>query len=130
MAARRLAARTAREQTGSPALERIQATSRDAISDVTRCPFLFGRLISVKLSGGVDKVIRHGLGVPARAMLVSFDYSGNTGSPALNESSAAVQQPLDQRQDLAILANADCTVDVWFYPRASKTIDPRTGIGT
>lgn len=123
------------EQTGNPQLDRIQANVRKLISMLRNIPFLWdrslvpylwgGKLISVTFaSAGTEQIIQHNLGVPAACFVVRENYNslGAMNKPAFAES---VPQPttIDPTTHLALIASAVCSVDLWFYPRASKEID-------
>lgn len=96
--------------------------TKDAINAV---PFLGGgRLVSVRFAAAnADIAIAHGLGVPAACVVVRPNYETNTPL-AIAESDAAAQttKAPDQTKLLALRASTAGTVDLWFYPRASKVI--------
>lgn len=117
---------TAREFFG----ERAQNAEAQRRSDMARAlneiPFLRGRMISVSLTGGLDKAVDHGLGVPATFIVARTNYAN--GLPAnIVESDPSLQAELDPARQLYVLADINCIVDLWFYPRASKVIDTTTG---
>lgn len=118
------------EQTGGAGLDRIQANVRAFIASLRLVPFLFGgKLVSVTFTaGGAQKIVRHGLGVAAACFPIRWNYHA---AAAMNGPTFAewVPQPttVDPRESLALVASAACTVDLWFYPRASKTIDANLG---
>lgn len=123
MAGPKIPVRT-RNLTGDPVQDRIDA-ARDELADMLRrCPFLFGKLVSVKLETTTTKVVNHRLGVPAAFIVIRYDYFGAATYPALVEATVA---GIDLNNQLAILANTACKLDLWFYPRSSLPIDPATG---
>lgn len=111
--------------------DRAQGAEASDRADVARrlndCPFLLGRLISVKLASGVAKTLRHGLGVPAAFFVIRANYDGTGTVANVTESSTAFQAKLDLTSQISIVASAACRVDLWVYPRASKPIDATTG---
>ncbi len=101
--------------------------SRADLADVLRlCPFIRGRLVSVRFAAGVRKVVRHGLGVSAACIVVRPNYDGS-GLPSRISEDADATTGVDTRQQIALLSDETCAVDLWFYPRPSRTIDARQG---
>jgi nitroreductase len=113
------------EQTGSTTLDRIQAVLGDLIAAVRQIPFLWnGRLVSVRFVAATRKEVRHALGVPAACLVVRQNYDSASASVRLSESATRAS---NERQNLALVADANCVLDLWFYPQASKSIDANQG---
>jgi hypothetical protein len=89
-------------------------------------PFLRGRTISVELTSLIDQTVDHGLGAPAAFMVIRQNYRNGTKA-LVTESAPAVQALIDERFQLSVVADINCTVDLWVYPRDSRVIDPLTG---
>lgn len=106
---------------------RLSEGVRQAKDAINAVPFLGGgRLVSVRfVSAATDYTIAHGLGVPAACMIIRQNYETTTPL-AIAESDAATQRAIatDQTKLLALRASTPGTVDLWFYPRASKLIVP------
>jgi hypothetical protein len=119
-ASRRLV--TGREFTGDPKIDRIQRRIDDIANVLLAVPFLQGTLISVRLSVGVAKTISHRLGKPAAFFVARPNYDGTGFVANVVESSTADQAKIDQYNELSIVADLDCIVDLWFYPRASAAV--------
>lgn len=118
-----------RVQTGDRQDESIQRPSRDVVGALNAFPFVKGRLFSVTFAASTAKTISHGLGVPAACMIVRQNYDGTGNVPRLGESSTATQAKLDLNNQLSLVCDLACMLDLWFYPAASVFIDPATGIG-
>lgn len=118
-----------RQRVGDQVLEKVQDNTQDLTKTLGTCPFLMGRLVSVQLTGGTAKVVSHNLGTPAACFVIrmNYDAGGAVNAPVFAES---FPQPasLDLTKQLSVVASATCTIDLWFYPRASKVLDARTGI--
>ncbi len=109
------------EQTGDATLDRIQANVRSLIAAVRLIPFLWGgKLVSVHLVSGTRKVVRHDLGALAACIVVRQNYDSGSASYSMAES--ATRAP-DEKNFLALIADATVDLDLWFYPRASRHID-------
>lgn len=115
-----------REHIDDPQLARVDQAREDLSRAIAQCPFLRGRLVSVAFSGSGSKAVRHGLGVPAAFIVIRQNYLSNAG-PVYAESDATAQALVNQKQYLAVQVDRACTVDLWFYPRASKTVDVGQG---
>lgn len=115
-----------RNLTGDPVQDRIDA-SRDELADLLRrCPFFFGRIVSVNFTAATPKLVTHRLGTPAACFVVRQDYGGAAAYPALIEAPLTTALG-DESHQLGLLCEATCTLDLWFYPRASRPIDANTG---
>lgn len=115
-----------KEQTGNPALDRIQAVVSDLIVALRTIPILWnGKLVSVVFAGGVRKVVRHGLGVAAACIVVrqNYDLTSVTYGRLLEFQNDGV----DLTKNLALISDINATYDLWFYPRSSKPIDSAQG---
>ncbi len=118
------------EQTGNAPLDRMQSVMRDLVAALRLIPFLWGgRLVTVHFTaGGAQKVVRHGLGVPAACFVLRLNYDAAAGmaGPTFAEW---MPQPttIDPKQQIALVADNVCTCDLWFYARASKPLDPQQG---
>ena len=109
-----------REHTGDAAADRQQTQAGDIARFLRSVPFLYGTLKSVKFTAGPSSVvINHGLGVPAACFVVRMNYHSALNGPLFTEAS---QAGLDPNKQLKITASAICDVDLWVYPRASKTV--------
>lgn len=85
------------------------------------CPFLVGRLVSVSFSGAGTTVVDHKLGTKARCFPVSLNYSpAATAAAVVRESSD--QTLIDASNQMRLISSSAGTVDLWFYPKASKQI--------
>jgi hypothetical protein len=105
--------------------DRATAANDQSRQDLTRalgeCPFLRGKLVSVFFAtGGVYQTITHGLGVLGACIVVRQNYAGNGAGPTFAENGST--SGLDVKNQISIAASAICTVDFWFYPRASKPV--------
>jgi hypothetical protein len=110
------------EQIGNLTLDRIQGVVRDLMAALRMVPFLWGgKLVSVQfLAGGVRHRVRHGLGVPAAFIVIRSNYAAAPNFGSLLEY---LNDGEDLTQYLGIISDVNATVDLWFYPRASKPID-------
>lgn len=95
---------------------RLQERVRKVEAFLQNCPFLLGRPKTVQFSSGVSKAVNHGLGVPAACFVIR-------SSAAADIFETALQSGLDPAKQLALTSNADATVDLWFYPRASRVLE-------
>lgn len=113
------------EHTGSAPLDRIQANVRTLIERLKLVPFLFGgRLVSVTFAAATRKEVRHDLGTPAACIVVRLNYDSAQNGPRFAEHAT---RAADERTHLALVADAACTVDLWFYARASKALITASG---
>ncbi len=103
--------------------ERMQDDTADLGRTLRACPFIIGRLKSVRFDGG-NKVVNHGLGRPA-AWIVVRSYEPGQGPGPITESSD--QTGLDPKNQIRIFAHDVMVADLWFYPRASRPINLTTG---
>lgn len=103
-------------------LSDIQARVRDIISALRLLPFLRGRLISVSLTASVGTTINHKLGVPAAFFVIRHNYNGAGTTVKITESATSFQTPLDANNQLSVVADTNCLLDLWFYPRASVPV--------
>lgn len=110
-----------REHTGDAAQDRMQRQSQVVSGQVAACPFVAGKLKSLKFTAGTALVVNHGLGRPAGWFVVRGNYDGSGNYPRISES--ASQSGINQSVQVSLTADASCTVDVWFYPRASAYVD-------
>lgn len=62
------------EYTGTVVGERIQRQAQDAAGVLRRCPFVEGRMKSLRLEAGVPLVVDHGLGAPAAFIVARQNY--------------------------------------------------------
>ena len=115
-----------REYVADPQLARVDQARDDLATLLRSIPFLRGRLVSVAFSGAGSKAVRHGLGVPAAFIVIRQNYLSNAG-PVYAESDVAAQALVDQKQYLAVQVDRACTVDLWFYARASRKVDAGQG---
>ncbi|MCL2724780.1 MAG: hypothetical protein FWD69_10125 [Polyangiaceae bacterium] len=111
-----------RVHTGSFVGDQAQRTAQSLAAQQT--PFSFGRLVSVALSGGVPKIVNHGLGMPAACMAVRQNYDAR-GFPVALAEAAGIS--FDELSQLALIANETCVLDLWFYPRSSNPVDASKG---
>jgi len=114
-----------REHTGDRQLDSMQQARNDIANSLNSCPFVQGKLVSVKLTGLAQKVVTHSLGTPAACFVIRLSYDGLQNAAQISES--ADQTGIDENNQLRVVASQNCTVDLWFYPRASQQIDPNTG---
>lgn len=113
-----------REHTGDPQLDRMQGQRNELAQLLRLCPFVQGRLVSVSFSGGVYQTVTHKLGVPAACFVIRQNYDAAALGYELSENPS--QTGLDQNNQLSLGTSAAVKLDLWFYPRASKQIDPTT----
>jgi hypothetical protein len=107
-------------------LASIDQSREDLVRILAMCPLLRGRLVSVTFPAATRKIVRHGLGVAAACFVVRMNYDPAQNSPTFTEDDDQATD-CDKTQQIAIIASAVCSVDLWFYPRASKDIDARQG---
>ncbi|WP_169927132.1 hypothetical protein [Labilithrix luteola] len=117
-----------REYTGDRQLDSMQQARNDIAGSLNNCPFVQGVLVSVSFTALTAKVITHSLGAPAACFVVRESYGGLQNAAQISES--ADQSGFDVNNQLRLVAAQSCTVDLWFYPRASKQIDTATGQST
>lgn len=111
-----------REHMANRQLDAVQQARNELAGALNDCPFIRGRLISVKLPGfNTYSVVTHKLGTPAAFMIVRHDYGGLEAGARPSE--AADQSGIDPNNQIRITSTNTATVDLWFYPRASQTID-------
>lgn len=121
----------ARREVFDDRAQNAEARTRAELTDrLQRCPFIIGRIVSVKVTSGTTKTVRHGLGVPAAFIVVRQNYDGTGTQVNVTEAASASQAKLDLSNQLAITPSATGKVDLWFYPRASRAIDATTGQST
>lgn len=112
---------------------RLSEGLRQAKNAINAVPFLGGgRLVSVHFKDvNFDRAIAHGLGLPAAFIVVRQNYVYDPANPStpppfmsVTESASTVQTSLasDQTKLIALRSTAAGTVDLWFYPRASKQL--------
>lgn len=109
-----------REHTGDAAADRMQRVAQQVAEQVGACPFISGRLKSLTFTAATALTVNHGLGTPAGWIVVRGNYDGTGNVARLAESGTSYQAALDQRNQISLVSDANCTVDIWFYPRASK----------
>jgi hypothetical protein len=112
------------EYQADPSAARSQQAREDLARWLAAVPFLQGRLVSVTFANGVRKEVRHGLGGAAACIVVRQNYDSGSASVRVAEHGT---RATDETTHLALVADAACTLDLWFYPRASKTIDAGQG---
>lgn len=116
-----------REHTGDAHIDRAQrlaqatATAHEQTKTVLQaCPFLIGKLVSVNFTiAGGTQIITHNLGVAAACIVVRQNYLVAALGGSITEDAGATGYDTANQQAMA--ATAICTVDLWFYPRASIT---------
>ena len=108
-----------REQMNSRQMDAVQQSRNEIASALNQCPFVRGNLVSATFTT-TYKVVTHGLGKPAAFFVIRQDYSKAEPLAVLVE--AADQTGLDPNRQIRIASAAPSTVDLWFYPRASKSI--------
>jgi len=113
-----------REYLKDPALARVDQAREDLARQLSACPFLRGRLISVSFASNTRTVVRHDLGVAAACMIIRQDYSDGVSYGRLVESDIRDATPT---KNLALVYEVGGTLDLWFYPRASKPVDAGQG---
>lgn len=116
-----------RNFTEDPQVARVDQAREDLTRVLSACPFLRGRLISVTFSGGVRKLVRHGLGVAAACIVIRQDYNTAGGGPFYGSLLEYQNNGVDLTQNLGLIHDVSCVLDLWFYPRASKTINAGQG---
>ena len=116
-----------RDHVSDPALARVDQAREDLARVLTLCPFVRGKLVSVTFLATTPKSVTHGLGVPAGFIVVRNNYGGSGVATDIAENDATYQAAIDQRQQISLYSSVASTVDLWFYPRASKTIDTNLG---
>lgn len=112
-----------REHTGSAGADRMQRQASELAKLVGLCPFIVApfRVISVHfVTGGTFQTVNHGLGVPASCVPASFNYDAGALGPTFAEDRVATG--LDPNNQSRLVASATCTMDLLFFPRASKII--------
>lgn len=113
-----------REYVDDPRLARGEQAREDLAQALRSIPFLRGRLVSVRLAAATRKEVRHGLGVAAACIVVRQNYDAWAAAATLSESST---RATNETTHLALVADAACDLDLWFYPRASRPIDAGQG---
>ncbi len=106
----------------------VDQAREDLAHQLSTIPFLRGKLISVNMPAGQYLVVNHALGVPAAFIVIRQNYNANElANHGLFESNPAASGiRVDERQ-FSILGSDDaCTLDLWFYPRASKATEGYT----
>lgn len=112
-----------REATDDRATARREQTTIDLAANLNTIPFLRGKIVACKFTAaGTYYTFRHGLGVPAACFVIrqNYDAAGGAAGPTFAENPS--QAGLDTKNEISLVANNICTVDMWFYPRASKTL--------
>jgi hypothetical protein len=107
--------------------QQAQRQAQMVSRQVNACPFVTGVMRSVTFVAATAKVVNHGLGSPAAFFVARHNYDSASAYPRIVESAPAIQAGIDTKNQMFIVADAACTVDLWFYPLASKTIDTATG---
>lgn len=108
-----------REQTGNVVLDRAQQTALDVARQAQRCPFLVGKAKRVRFAANTQRIVSHRLGVPAACVIIRHNSEG-VAFPALREGA---QTGLDGDNQLALLTNLACVLDLWFYPRLQLEVE-------
>ena len=111
-----------RSHTGDRQIDAVQAAAQRSADVANGCPFLRGVLRSVAFAGGTQKAVDHGLGVPAACIVVRQNYNVFSMTASLAEALPAFQATLDVNTQLGLVTDLDCTLDLWFYPRASEAV--------
>jgi hypothetical protein len=101
------------EQTGNPAIDRIQNGVRALITALRLIPFLWGgkHVTGIVFAAGVAQVVRHGLGHRANGYIITRSYGSNVAI-RFGESGATTADPANEISLVTTLAS---TFDVWFY---------------
>lgn len=82
-------------------------------------PFLRGMMFyGVTLTAGTARALTHGFGERASVMVVGGNLDGTGNVFRLTESATAFQ--IDPRNMLSVVADANCTLDLWLWPRGSR----------
>jgi hypothetical protein len=116
-----------RQHTGSRVGDEMQRLPQEIQQQLQRCPFLIGRAISVKLAAATAFTVNHGIGRPAACLILRQNYDGTGNTAKLTESSTATQASLDLNNQLSIVADVACWLDLWFYPRATSFVQNNPG---
>lgn len=113
-----------REHTGTAAGERIQRQAQDVARTLSRCPFLIGRLKSVRLDANVPLVIDHGLGSPAAFIVARHNYDPKRASAVDAEGHGLWVERAWQGDALATLETVvgDFTVGVRFVLSRTRLV--------
>lgn len=114
-----------REHTGNRQIDSIQQARNEIASTLNDCPFVRGKLVSFTGTTNTHRVITHGLGQPAAFFTIRQSYGGVESIPGFAE--ATDQSGIDPNNQIRVFVWQTGTVDLWFYPRASKQIDSTTG---
>ena len=103
------------EQTGNPALDRIQANVRAFIASLRLVPFLFGgrHVKEIVLVASVPQVVRHGMGHVANGYITTRNYGDTNVSNTFGE--AATPLETDSLNEITLVSTVDSTYDVWFF---------------
>jgi hypothetical protein len=109
-----------REHTGDAQADRMQSVPNELVAMLRRCPFVVGRLVTVRFTAFTTKVVFHRLGVPAACIVVRR----SEGSGTIYEVPATTHDP---KNSLPLQCDTTSTWDLWFYPRSSRPIDNTTG---
>lgn len=105
-----------------------EARSRSELARLLNAvPFLRGRLISVTLTAGTPLTVNHGLSAKAAFMVARHNYNGVGTAASVAEAADVYQSGLNPKTQMAVISGATCRLDLWFYPAASKVVDPATG---
>jgi len=111
-----------RQHTGSRTADAMQRATDRVARALDDLPFARGVLRSVRFDTAGVKVVDHGLGTRAAFLVARQNYDG-TGVPAIVvEADASEQAQIDLTRQLAVAADTECTVDLWFYPVASEAV--------
>lgn len=113
-----------RDYSANPEQARAEQAREDLVRTLRGCPFLRGRLVSVHLVSATRKEVRHDLGVAAACIVIRQNYDAGSASWTMAESAT---RATDEKTHLALIADATCDLDLWFYARASLPIDAGQG---
>lgn len=112
-----------REHTGDRNLDRVQQNIGQGRSKAFSSPFGGWIIKTLRFAAASTYyTFNHGIGVPAACFPVrmNYDAAGGAGMPAFAENISP--GAINLNSQISLKASAVCTVDMLFYPRASKVI--------
>lgn len=111
-----------REPLADPQLDRAQTAGIEAARAQKECPFFAGVAKRVKFVSGVTKTVSHRLGREASFFPISDNEIGSGNAAKINRAATSAQAKLDPLNQIAMTADVDCVVTIWFYPRPSLEV--------
>lgn len=101
-----------REHTPDRAAAAVQQSTADMAKVLGFCPLLRGKLVTgIVFAAGVERVVRHGMGVRATGYIEVRRYGANVAN-GIGESGTVATDP---KNEIWLITTLDTTRDIWFF---------------